>query len=74
MMAKLGRGVTVLLVNPYTTGQNIQNSFQILDNRQHRTVIPEKRKVNVMSSVSTLAFLRGRTCFLECRARRILSR
>lgn len=71
---KTGKGVTFLPVNTCTTGQNIQNSFQILDNRQYRTIILEKRKINVVSPVSTLAFWGGRRCFLECRARRILSR
>ena len=52
MLTKTGQGLPSCYKHLYNLGKIHKNDFQILNNRQYRTVIPERRKINVMSSLA----------------------
>lgn len=55
-------------INNDKTGQNIRdNYFQILSNRQHRIVIPERRETNDVSPTIVKAFYMEVISSLRCR-------
>lgn len=55
-------------MNSYKTGQTREITvFQILDNRQRRAVITEKKETNLVSSTITLAFYVGTISRVQCR-------
>ena len=73
MLTKTGQGLPSCYKHLYNLGKIHKNDFQILNNRQYRTVIPERRKINVMSSLAL--FGEGMVVdFLDYRMRRRIQR
>lgn len=73
MLTKTGQGLPYCYKHLYNLGKIHKNDFQILNNRQYRTVIPERRKINVMSSLAF--FGEGMVVdFLDYRMRRMIQR